>query len=427
MILGVEIEDILQSGFDGEEGYTLSPISTGSTQSRLNKTKGSPVGKNKKSRNKSTDNLHPNLLPEDYLDEVIGQYFNTESSGEDEEKETKKPVKKSKKSDSEDSTDDDVLEAKVRLRPPASFYSMDFLDDLEAEVGKKEKVKTELELEVEYKHILYGGKKKKPVKLGLGKKKKKKEDSKETTESKKPGVKKTKRKGRRKVVKKHDPVPEPAEPVLPRTRSSGPVPASPSPILSSSRSSTRATNPTSPIPSSSRSSIRSTSHLSSARSSSKPSPTKQINLSFSPTPSEPLPSHAWSGKKASTKAYAREDMRERIKRPFTSSKIEDVTGKYGEEEELVSCGICDQIDPPHEDLSLDEVEVEWVGCDCFRWFHKPCTKLMKFTEKFSCRSVKMKCLETPPAPVKIKPVLPVVKMAVVKFVPDIPRFFIKNI
>jgi len=62
-----------------------------------------------------------------------------------------------------------------------------------------------------------------------------------------------------------------------------------------------------------------------------------------------------------------------------------------------------------------------------RWFHKPCTKLMKFTEKFSCRSVKMKCLETPPAPVKIKPVLPVVKMAVVKFVPDIPRFFIKNI
>lgn len=43
-----------------------------------------------------------------------------------------------------------------------------------------------------------------------------------------------------------------------------------------------------------------------------------------------------------------------------------MTGKYGEEEELVSCGICDQIDPPHEDLSLDEVEVEWVGCDCFR-------------------------------------------------------------
>ena len=38
-IAGVEIEDILQSGFDGEEGYTLSPISTGSTQSRLNKTK----------------------------------------------------------------------------------------------------------------------------------------------------------------------------------------------------------------------------------------------------------------------------------------------------------------------------------------------------------------------------------------------------
>ena len=26
------------------------------------------------------DNLHPNLLPEDYLDEVIGQYFNADSS-----------------------------------------------------------------------------------------------------------------------------------------------------------------------------------------------------------------------------------------------------------------------------------------------------------------------------------------------------------
>ena len=39
-------------------------------------------GKGKRNR-KSTDNLHPNLLPEDYLDEVIGQYFNADSSGED--------------------------------------------------------------------------------------------------------------------------------------------------------------------------------------------------------------------------------------------------------------------------------------------------------------------------------------------------------
>ena len=32
------------------------------------------------SRTKVEDNLHPNLLPEDYLDEVIGQYFNADDS-----------------------------------------------------------------------------------------------------------------------------------------------------------------------------------------------------------------------------------------------------------------------------------------------------------------------------------------------------------
>ena len=52
---------------------------------------------------------------------------------------------------------------------------------------------------------------------------------------------------------------------------------------------------------------------------------------------------------------------------------------------------------------------------------------MKFTEKFSCRSVKMKCLEEPPKPVKLAKVVPVIKKARVKFIPDVARLFIKNI
>ena len=43
-----------------------------------------------------------------------------------------------------------------------------------------------------------------------------------------------------------------------------------------------------------------------------------------------------------------------------------MTGKYGAEEELVSCGICFMMDPPVEDSGPIETEVEWVGCDCFR-------------------------------------------------------------
>ena len=53
---------------------------------------GSPGAKGKRNR-KSTDNLHPNLLPEDYLDEVIGQYFNADSSGDEAEQSQKSPNK----------------------------------------------------------------------------------------------------------------------------------------------------------------------------------------------------------------------------------------------------------------------------------------------------------------------------------------------
>ena len=74
-----------------------------------------------------------------------------------------------------------------------------------------------------------------------------------------------------------------------------------------------------------------------------------------------------------------------------TSTLEDFTGKYAEEEEEnYTCGICNQFDPP--DQSSIVREVEWVGCDCERWFHKPCTKMKKFMKSFSCKSVKMKCL-----------------------------------
>lgn len=75
-----------------------------------------------------------------------------------------------------------------------------------------------------------------------------------------------------------------------------------------------------------------------------------------------------------------------------SSKLEDFTGKYAEdEEENYTCGICNQFDPPDQS-STTRYTTEWVGCDCGRWFHKPCTKMKKFMKSFSCKSVKMKCL-----------------------------------
>ena len=85
----------------------------------------------------------------------------------------------------------------------------------------------------------------------------------------------------------------------------------------------------------------------------------------------------------------------------SATKLEDYTGKYAAEvEESYACGICNQFDPPlHPDRGNDETlrryTTEWVGCDCERWFHKPCTKMKKFMKSFSCKSVKMKCLPKP--------------------------------
>ena len=128
-----------------------------------------------------------------------------------------------------------------------------------------------MELEAEYKHILYPGKKKKTTKLGFPKKKKKPVPEEPAAAAKKT-IKTLRRLkavgGRLRGVAKKAPiaaVPAAAAPES-RTRSSAPLPAT------------------------------------------------------------AVTSVAWKGKKASGKAYDRTD---RSKRPFTSSKIEDVTGRYG--------------------------------------------------------------------------------------------------
>jgi len=80
----------------------------------------------------------------------------------------------------------------------------------------------------------------------------------------------------------------------------------------------------------------------------------------------------------------------------TKSCLQDVTEQYQDQDtdEEVLCGICSHWDPPvnPENISGVTYTTEWVGCDCDRWFHKPCTKMKRFTDKFSCKSVKMKCL-----------------------------------
>ncbi|TRY62829.1 hypothetical protein TCAL_16553 [Tigriopus californicus] len=82
-----------------------------------------------------------------------------------------------------------------------------------------------------------------------------------------------------------------------------------------------------------------------------------------------------------------------------SSVLVDVTAAYDDRDDIV-CGICEQFDPPvspensGDKRKRAKYTTEWVGCDCDRWFHRQCTKLSRVSDKFSCRSVKMKCLKT---------------------------------
>jgi len=84
-----------------------------------------------------------------------------------------------------------------------------------------------------------------------------------------------------------------------------------------------------------------------------------------------------------------------------SAQLEDVTDKYaGNEDENIVCDICHDYDPPLEPGQNRPfgTDVEWVGCNCERWFHKDCARRFcnRITAKFSCKSVKMLCIGQKP-------------------------------
>merc|ERR1711945_37839 len=139
----------------------------------MGKKKTSPQ-KKKSPRTLSTEDLPPNLLPEDYLDEVISQYFNSDIShandGATSDKTMINPSKESlakNLSDNSDIEDDENTE-----------------EDDETAI-KLNKIKTDEEIEHEYKHIIFGAKKRKGPRLGLVSPKKKKKDSKGKSSHKK--------------------------------------------------------------------------------------------------------------------------------------------------------------------------------------------------------------------------------------------------
>ena len=162
------------------------------------------------------------------------------------------------------------------------------------------KVKTELELEAEYKHILYPPKKKKATKLSTPKKKKKISAAAAATpassplaSAKKP-IKGLKQRRRVKPIR--------------RLRNAGKISAAV--VRGGSGISTRAA-----------------AGIVSPPAASKPAPETRTRSGVPHAAANAsVATEAWQGKRASKKAYDRTD---RSRRPFTSSKIEDVTGRYG--------------------------------------------------------------------------------------------------
>ena len=409
--VGFEIEDILQKNWQSEQngkGYNLDPDYGIKTK----KSSKARTPKKKSPRTMSTEDLPPNMLPEDYLDEVISQYFNddcgkkisaarreslkqllSENSSNDEEEE-------------EDEGDDQfMLSEEGRGEKPEA----------------RSKVKTDEELESEYKHIIFGAKKRKAPRLGFGSPKKKKKSSKDRERSEprknheelsmKP-IKSERsispRKEREKIETKNRPEQ---------------IPVTPSKIdkLTTPRKET----------------------LEEKFEKIVNEKKKQLKLEIETIPSNSniLPKfqsmsipiklgddhvQKWRGKKASRRAFDRSKLLMSGKKLYSFPKIEDVTGKYSKEEELVTCGICELLDPPVDPGNPQET-TEWVGCDCYRWFHKSCTKLTKFTEKFSCKSVRMRCQEAPDTAAISEPVAAVLQVAILKFIRDRDITFIEDI
>ena len=388
--VGLEIEHILHNSFNTGRTYLDSELSSDlsndtATPNRRNERKPSRRRSSphkKKSPRMSTEDLPPNLLPEDYLDEVISQYFNNDSSSEDQANcDTAAKTRRAslKEMLSENSTNEDEDETEEDIVPD----DVPQLDDK----MKKNKIKTDEEIESEYKHIIFGAKKRKGPRLGLGspKKKKKKKSSKErgdlfsnfsdsAIKVEKISLKNSRKleeatiKVENKKLRIHQVEPEPVQDKLLEKLED-----------------------------------------------------QHDNIL-----------QKWPGKRASQRAVERSKLfhsPRKVQQPLynTSSKIEDVTGKYSKEEELVSCGICELMDPPvdPDNPNSSAETTEWVGCDCLRWFHKSCTKLTKFTEKFSCKSVKMKCQEIQPEPERS--LSKVLQVAILKFFRDRDVTFIEDI
>ena len=409
--VGSEIGDILRGGF-----LTISPpgprtprrrAGRGSRSGRSSPQKVEAIATKEKSiksssRTKSTEDLPPNLLPEDFLDEVIGQYFNADSTSEEEqtlEAEHALEGKSKPFTDSEDEEDSSTEDGEhtgsekgARSRPPASFFSMDFLDE-PAHSGKvdnhPEKVKTDIEIEKEYRHILFGGKKRKPTKISVGKKKKTPSPHKELRKR---------------------PLPEKVEKVRVVNKQKTMT------VLREANGKTKQQQQTvQPL----KITVKS---CHSAKSPTKEKEPQQVER-------EVVQQLTWRGKTANSRAYDRTKMSQNTQRSRqgVSAKIEDVTGRYSKEEELAACGICEMLDPPIDPDNLNPEETtEWVGCDCLRWFHKGCTKLAKFTEKFSCKSVKMKCMEVDQE-VEPEPQEESIRIAILKFCRDRDTIFIDDV
>ena len=393
--VGFEIENILHSSF----GHSKPTYNLETDFRNKNKKPGikKPSPQKKKSpRTLSTEDLHPNLLPEDYLDEVISQYFNNDSSSDDQH--SGKKISTSRReslnkyfSDNSSNEDDNEEED--------DYIQEKIIEEGEPVKPAKNKIKTDEEIESEYKHIIFGAKKRKGPRLGLGSPKKKKKASKER------GCKARDEKDDKTFTK-----PLKIEKlIMKKERKLEDKPA----IFDNNGNNKGKTIKTETEPSHNK------------LSNMLPCKTNDLTLQNR----EDNLTQKWAGKRASTKAIDRSKLLLSGKKLFTSPKIEDVTGKYSKEEELVTCGICHLLDPP-VDPSVPQSSVEtteWVGCDCYRWFHKSCTQLTKFTEKFSCKSVRMRCQE--PASAAPEPVTPpaVLQVAILRFIRDRDVSFIEDL
>ena len=140
-----------------------------------------------------------------------------------------------------------------------------------------------------------------------------------------------------------------------------------------------------------------------AQSAPRPPPSMPAGI---PTPGPPLPTHPVPRAEVMGFSQASSTARAggacgRGARPIKQEPASNATlntSGFGDEvliekeSEDIMCGLCNEYDPPIPNaVGGSTYTTEWVGCDCERWYHKYCTGLTRFTNKFSCKSVKMRC------------------------------------